>query len=105
VCLLLCAGELRSSERDPPPKRVPRPPFYRSREEPWGTRQKEEGRRGKEEREKAEEEALVVVPLLSRVGPFGLVVEDGGGPSRRHAVVVAGNDGMPSVRSSHHVLP
>jgi hypothetical protein len=47
----------------------------------------------------------VVVPLLSRVGPFGLVVEDGGGPSRRHAVVVAGNDGMPSVRSSHHVLP
>jgi hypothetical protein len=61
VCLLLCAGELRNSKS--PPRRVPRPPFHRSREEPWGTRQKEEGRRGKEVREKAEEEALAVVLL------------------------------------------
>jgi hypothetical protein len=34
---------------EPPFRRVPRPPFCRSREEPWGTWQKEEGRRGKEE--------------------------------------------------------
>jgi hypothetical protein len=51
VRLLLCAGELRSSGSLL--RRVPRPPFYRSREEPWGTWQKEERRRGKEEREKS----------------------------------------------------
>jgi hypothetical protein len=87
VRLLLCAGELRSSES--PHRRVPRPPFYRSREDPWGTRQKEEGRRGREEREKAEEEALAAVPLsLYRQRPTSPIVEDGSAPPRHHSATV-----------------
>jgi hypothetical protein len=52
VRLLLCVGELRSSE-SLFFRRVPRPPFYRSREEPWGIRREEERRKGKEESEKS----------------------------------------------------
>jgi hypothetical protein len=48
---------------------------------------------------------VVVLLLLPRAGPSGPVVEDRGGPSRRRAVVAAANDGTPSARPSHLVLP
>jgi hypothetical protein len=48
---------------------------------------------------------VAVLLLLPQAAPSGPVVEDGGGPSRRCAVVAAGNDGTPSPRSSHLVLP
>jgi hypothetical protein len=77
---------------EPPFRRVPRPPFYRSREEPWGYTTKE-GRK-KRERSAREEASVEVLLLLPQAGPSGPVVEDGGGPSHCRAVVAAGNDGM-----------
>jgi hypothetical protein len=63
------------------------------------------GGRKKRERSAREEASVAVLLLLPWAGPSSPVVEDGGGPSRCHAVVAAGNDGTPSPRPSHLVLP
>jgi hypothetical protein len=64
------------------------------------------GKRKKRKRRSVGEEAsIVVLLLLPQAGPSGPVVEDGGGPSRRYAIVVAGNDGLTSAQPSDLILP
>jgi hypothetical protein len=88
VCVAVVCWRTKKFRERPPPRRVPRPPFYRSREEPWGTWQKEEARKEKKEREKAEKEALTVVPLsLSATEARWPNRRGRGRPPRRHSTV------------------